>query len=171
MENFLCQAPMFFFLFFFNPYIVIYNTNLSFPSNNNFCHVLYIYVYELQTNAWLFECNTVSSSSLSRGSSIAKIIGHNVKASNRFDPMVTMWVFEEMVDGRKLSEVINTEHENVKYLPGHKLPRNVVSTMACRGFQQQRYLKITQPIHRTGYAIHCKHGNVLWLYSTMVTHW
>lgn len=105
--------------------------------------------------------NTVSSSSLSRGSSIAKIIGHNVKASNRFDPMVNMWVFEEMVDGRKLSEVINTEHENVKYLPGHKLPRNVVSTTACRGFQQQRYLIITQPIHRTGCAIHCKHGNML----------
>lgn len=62
----------------------------------------------------------------SRGSSIAKIIGHNVKASNRFDPMVNMWVYEEMVDGRKLTEIINTEHENVKYLPGHKLPRNVV---------------------------------------------
>ncbi|KAI3366095.1 hypothetical protein L3Q82_009918 [Scortum barcoo] len=62
-----------------------------------------------------------------KGSSIAKIIGHNVKASNRFDPMVNMWVYEEMIDGRKLTEIINTEHENVKYLPGHKLPRNVVS--------------------------------------------
>lgn len=38
-----------------------------------------------------------------------------------------MWVFEEMVNGRKLTEIINTEHENVKYLPGHKLPNNVVS--------------------------------------------
>lgn len=37
-----------------------------------------------------------------------------------------MWVFEETVDGRKLTEIINTEHENVKYLPGHKLPTNVV---------------------------------------------
>lgn len=37
-----------------------------------------------------------------------------------------MWVFEEMVNGRKLTEIINTEHENVKYLPGHKLPANVV---------------------------------------------
>uniref|UniRef100_A0A8C4P1G1 Glycerol-3-phosphate dehydrogenase [NAD(+)] n=1 Tax=Dicentrarchus labrax TaxID=13489 RepID=A0A8C4P1G1_DICLA len=61
------------------------------------------------------------------GSSIAKIIGHNVKASNRFDPMVNMWVYEEIIDGRKLTEVINTDHENVKYLPGHKLPRNVVA--------------------------------------------
>ncbi|PWA32163.1 hypothetical protein CCH79_00013373 [Gambusia affinis] len=61
------------------------------------------------------------------GSSIAKIIGHNVKASNRFNPMVNMWVYEEMIDGRKLTEIINTDHENVKYLPGHKLPKNVVA--------------------------------------------
>ncbi|XP_023275933.1 glycerol-3-phosphate dehydrogenase [NAD(+)], cytoplasmic-like [Seriola lalandi dorsalis] len=61
------------------------------------------------------------------GSSIAKIIGRNVKASNRFDPMVNMWVYEEMIDGRKLTEIINTDHENVKYLPGHKLPRNVIA--------------------------------------------
>uniref|UniRef100_A0AAQ4P5L8 Glycerol-3-phosphate dehydrogenase [NAD(+)] n=1 Tax=Gasterosteus aculeatus aculeatus TaxID=481459 RepID=A0AAQ4P5L8_GASAC len=61
------------------------------------------------------------------GSSIAKIIGRNVKASNRFDPMVNMWVYEEMIDGRKLTEIINTEHQNVKYLPGHTLPANVVA--------------------------------------------
>ena len=28
-----------------------------------------------------------------------------------------MWVFEEEVDGQKLTEIINTQHENVKYLP------------------------------------------------------
>ncbi|XP_054915192.1 glycerol-3-phosphate dehydrogenase 1-like protein [Poeciliopsis prolifica] len=61
------------------------------------------------------------------GSSIAKIIGHNVKASNRFNPMVSMWVYEEMIGDRKLTEIINSEHENVKYLPGHKLPKNVVA--------------------------------------------
>lgn len=61
------------------------------------------------------------------GSAIAKIIGRNVKASNRFDPMVNMWVYEEVIDGKKLTEIINTEHENVKYLPGHKLPKNVVA--------------------------------------------
>ncbi|XP_028324870.1 glycerol-3-phosphate dehydrogenase 1-like protein isoform X2 [Gouania willdenowi] len=38
-----------------------------------------------------------------------------------------MWVYEEMIDGRKLTEIINTEHENVKYLPNHKLPANVVA--------------------------------------------
>ncbi len=35
---------------------------------------------------------------------------------------VNMWVFEEIVDGEKLTDIINTRHENVKYLPGKKLP-------------------------------------------------
>lgn len=38
-----------------------------------------------------------------------------------------MWVREEAVNGRKLTEIINHDHENVKYLPGHKLPENVVA--------------------------------------------
>ncbi|MEE6466143.1 hypothetical protein FKM82_006853 [Ascaphus truei] len=38
-----------------------------------------------------------------------------------------MWVFEENINGRKLTEIINTEHENVKYLPGYKMPENVVA--------------------------------------------
>ncbi|KAF5887542.1 4-glucan branching enzyme, partial [Clarias magur] len=59
------------------------------------------------------------------GSAISRIIGQNVKASNRFDPLVNMWVYEEDINGRKLTDIINTEHENVKYLPGHKLPKNV----------------------------------------------
>lgn len=57
---------------------------------------------------------------------MAKIIGNNVKKLQKFAPMVKMWVFEEMVDGRKLTDIINSDHENVKYLPGHKLPDNVV---------------------------------------------
>lgn len=40
-----------------------------------------------------------------------------------------MWVFEENINGRKLTDIINTEHENVKYLPGYKLPENVVRDM------------------------------------------
>lgn len=61
------------------------------------------------------------------GSAISIIIGNNTKRSNRFHPLVNMWVFEELVNGRKLSEIINQDHENVKYLPGHQLPRNVVA--------------------------------------------
>ena len=38
-----------------------------------------------------------------------------------------MYVYEETVDGKKLTDIINTEHENTKYLPGTKLPHNIVS--------------------------------------------
>lgn len=38
-----------------------------------------------------------------------------------------MYVYEEIIDGKKLTEIINETHENVKYLPKHKLPENVVS--------------------------------------------
>ena len=38
-----------------------------------------------------------------------------------------MYVYEEIIDGKKLTEIINEQHENVKYLPGIKLPPNVVS--------------------------------------------
>ncbi|KAK8726597.1 hypothetical protein OTU49_009949, partial [Cherax quadricarinatus] len=59
------------------------------------------------------------------GSAIAKIVGTNVTKFEQFDDEVRMYVYEEMVDGRKLTEIINTTHENVKYLPGKKLPENV----------------------------------------------
>ncbi|XP_068171489.1 glycerol-3-phosphate dehydrogenase 1b [Antennarius striatus] len=61
------------------------------------------------------------------GSAIAKIVGANAAKYDTFETTVNMWVFEEMVGGRKLTEIINTEHENVKYLPGHKLPPNVLA--------------------------------------------
>lgn len=66
--------------------------------------------------------------SFCRGSAIAKIVGNNVvEKPDKFEKEVKMWVFEENVNGRKLTEIINQDHENVKYLPGHKLPENVVS--------------------------------------------
>ncbi|KAJ8378296.1 hypothetical protein AAFF_G00244310 [Aldrovandia affinis] len=61
------------------------------------------------------------------GSAIAKIVGSNTATKPKFEKTVNMWVFEEMVNGRKLTEIINTDHENVKYLPGHKLPQNVLA--------------------------------------------
>ncbi|XP_077454498.1 glycerol-3-phosphate dehydrogenase 1-like protein isoform X2 [Stigmatopora argus] len=61
------------------------------------------------------------------GSAIARIIGNNVRSLQHFATTVKMWVFEENVNGRKLTDIINTEHENVKYLPGYKLPDNVVA--------------------------------------------
>ncbi|XP_008060464.1 glycerol-3-phosphate dehydrogenase [NAD(+)], cytoplasmic isoform X2 [Carlito syrichta] len=65
------------------------------------------------------------------GSAIAKIVGGNAAQLARFDPRVAMWVFEEDIGGRKLTEIINTQHENVKYLPGHKLPPNVFIGKIC----------------------------------------
>lgn len=62
------------------------------------------------------------------GSAIARIVGQTTAANpDVFDKTVRMWVFEEIVNGEKLSEVINTRHENVKYLPGKILPENVVA--------------------------------------------
>ncbi|XP_071151888.1 glycerol-3-phosphate dehydrogenase [NAD(+)], cytoplasmic-like [Mytilus edulis] len=62
------------------------------------------------------------------GSAIAKILGKNAKErSDQFETCVKMWMYEEMVDGRKLTDIVNTEHENVKYLPGVKIPENVVA--------------------------------------------
>nr|XP_020755347.1 glycerol-3-phosphate dehydrogenase 1-like protein isoform X3 [Odocoileus virginianus texanus]XP_020755348.1 glycerol-3-phosphate dehydrogenase 1-like protein isoform X3 [Odocoileus virginianus texanus]XP_020755349.1 glycerol-3-phosphate dehydrogenase 1-like protein isoform X3 [Odocoileus virginianus texanus] len=61
------------------------------------------------------------------GSAVAKIIGNNVMKLQKFASTVKMWVFEEMVNGRKLIDIINNDHENVKYLPGHKLPDNVIA--------------------------------------------
>lgn len=50
-----------------------------------------------------------------------------MKENPGFNTGVKMWVFEEKVDGRNLTEIINQEHENVKYLKGFKIPDNVVS--------------------------------------------
>ena len=61
------------------------------------------------------------------GSAIAKIIGANTAKLPEFEETVNMFVYEEMINGKKLTEIINNTHENVKYLPGHKLPENVVA--------------------------------------------
>jgi len=60
------------------------------------------------------------------GSAIARIVGVTTQENTDvFSTDVRMWVYEEEVEGGKLSEIINTRHENVKYLPGKKLPENV----------------------------------------------
>ncbi|XP_020609321.1 glycerol-3-phosphate dehydrogenase [NAD(+)], cytoplasmic-like [Orbicella faveolata] len=63
------------------------------------------------------------------GSVISRIVGANVKDHpNLFQEEVQMYVYEELVEGKKLTEIINTEHENVKYLKGFKLPENIKAT-------------------------------------------
>lgn len=74
------------------------------------------------------------------GSAISILIGRNCERLHFCESQVNMWVFEEQVevDGQlmPLTEVINTRHENVKYLPGIELPHNVKAVPdleeACR---------------------------------------
>jgi len=85
------------------------------------------------------------------GSAIATKMGINAAACADFDDTVHMWVFEEYVkevDGKwerpargapkpeggwesegyqPLTKVINEKHENVIYLPGIPLPKNIVA--------------------------------------------
>jgi glycerol-3-phosphate dehydrogenase (NAD+) len=60
-------------------------------------------------------------------SALAPIVGKNCERLDEMQTTVNMWVYEEEFEGQKLSEVINTEHENKKYLPGIKLPDNIVA--------------------------------------------
>jgi hypothetical protein len=64
------------------------------------------------------------------GSAIAKIAGQNASEhSDSFeDSRIPMWVFEEEVNGKKLTEIINETHINEKYLPGITLPENIYAT-------------------------------------------
>ncbi|KAK8673471.1 hypothetical protein V6N13_111805 [Hibiscus sabdariffa] len=62
------------------------------------------------------------------GSVAAKLIASNTLKLNSFHDEVRMWVFEETLQsGEKLTEVINRINENVKYLPGIKLGKNVIA--------------------------------------------
>ena len=66
--------------------------------------------------------------SIFRGTAIARLVGKNILNHPRlFSSTVQFWVAEKMIDGKKLTDIINDTHENVKYLPGRKLPHNVVS--------------------------------------------
>lgn len=80
---------------------------------------------------------------LNRGTAIAKIVAENaVKHDSIFQEKVEMWVFEEKIEMPKnsrhydassplcqgpqnLTELINKTNENIKYLPGITLPKNL----------------------------------------------
>jgi glycerol-3-phosphate dehydrogenase (NAD+) len=79
------------------------------------------------------------------GTTMAKLVAENTAANPKlFEEKVNMWVYEEQVtipkDSRhykagsetadkpqKLSELVNTLHENIKYLPNITLPENVTA--------------------------------------------
>ncbi|KAK3951409.1 NAD-dependent glycerol-3-phosphate dehydrogenase N-terminus-domain-containing protein [Pseudoneurospora amorphoporcata] len=77
------------------------------------------------------------------GTTVAKLVAENcAEHPNTFEKDVQMWVYEENVtlpkdskhfdasigeQPQKLTHIINTYHENVKYLPGIPLPQNIVA--------------------------------------------
>lgn len=64
------------------------------------------------------------------GTTAALLVANNLKRGggcDAFSPIVKMWVFEELYEGKKLSAIINDTHENPKYLPGVELPDTVVA--------------------------------------------
>jgi glycerol-3-phosphate dehydrogenase (NAD+) len=91
-----------------------------------------------------------TDSSFPRGSAIAKIVSENAaEHPNLFEEQVEMWVYEETyklpenskhydagselsTSPQNLSKLINTFHENVKYLPGVALPHNLHANPSVR---------------------------------------
>eukprot|EP00457_Paulinella_chromatophora_P008809 gb/GEZN01008856.1/.p1 GENE.gb/GEZN01008856.1/~~gb/GEZN01008856.1/.p1 ORF type:complete len:364 (-),score=66.79 gb/GEZN01008856.1/:84-1175(-) len=59
------------------------------------------------------------------GSALVRILGRNALRHDVFDNEVRMYVHEEMIDGKPLTGIINSTHENVKYLKGAKFTPNV----------------------------------------------
>lgn len=55
------------------------------------------------------------------GSTIARLLAKNIESQKDFDKTVYMWTYEEIINGEKLTEIINKTGENVKYLKGVKL--------------------------------------------------
>jgi glycerol-3-phosphate dehydrogenase (NAD+) len=61
------------------------------------------------------------------GTTIARVIAENVVSQPDFDNTVQMWVFDEVFEGESLVKIINTRHENAKYLPGFPLPPSILA--------------------------------------------
>jgi len=66
------------------------------------------------------------------GTTVARIVGENLerkRSLTTYDREVMMWMFDENLDdGRRLVDVFNLSHENVRYLPGVTVPENVRAT-------------------------------------------
>ncbi|XP_039123843.1 glycerol-3-phosphate dehydrogenase [NAD(+)] isoform X1 [Dioscorea cayenensis subsp. rotundata] len=98
------------------------------PRSLRHLSIIYIYIEAgaMENAEELFRVAVIGSGNW--GSVAAKLIASNTVKQSMFHDEVRMWVFEETLpNGRKLSETINQENENVKYLPGIKLGSNVVA--------------------------------------------
>lgn len=59
------------------------------------------------------------------GTAVAKLVAENVRRLEAFSDEVILYTHEEIYKDRKLSEWINEEHSNPRYLPGVDLPSNI----------------------------------------------
>lgn len=58
---------------------------------------------------------------------VALNVGERQRNTEEYDKTVRMWVYEEVVNGRNLTEIINSDHINIKYLPNVILPTNIIA--------------------------------------------
>lgn len=61
------------------------------------------------------------------GTTIAILIANNMKHQK-----IILWCYEEDINGRNLTEIINSDHQNPKYLPETAIPENVFATAEVR---------------------------------------
>src|SRR4051794_16149277 len=66
------------------------------------------------------------------GTAIAKIVGLNAERCYFFETLVKMYVYEESYNNERLVDIINQTHINEKYLPGVKLPNNIIADSDLR---------------------------------------
>lgn len=112
------------------------------------------------------------------GSTISKIAAENAREhSDLFEPEVQMWVYEEeVVIGKdsphydaaigeapqKLTDVINKYHENVKYLPGIRLPDNLIANPSIvEAAKDSTILIFNLPHQFIGNACKALNGHIL----------
>ena len=62
------------------------------------------------------------------GTTMGLKIAQNVMNVGGFHNEVTLSLHDEVVDGRNLSDIINQDHHNPKYLPGYALPPSLVAS-------------------------------------------
>ena len=100
-------------------------------------HGIIILIKETNCNCWFRQLGKCHVSELSFLDEFqldeleysAAHIGEKVpQLKNDYHERILMWCKEEKLDdGKMLTDVINKEHKNVKYLPDQKLPENVVA--------------------------------------------
>ncbi|KAL9925021.1 glycerol-3-phosphate dehydrogenase [NAD(+)], cytoplasmic-like [Glossina fuscipes fuscipes] len=61
-----------------------------------------------------------------RGTAVAKVVAENAARLEDVENRVNLFVYDEIFEGKRLSETINQHHINSKYLPYVKLPENLV---------------------------------------------